>query len=147
MLHMKLEKKCKTSHLFSKNEIFFVFIKISTSVKIIGYLQRYGLMFKTSLQLSLTSFSSIPLSIKKKNSNGYYMYLASFREKEQYYTNIEPRWQTKPNTVLPERIQLISLITHVLFVIVQSQRMCSCTLLYITFFTVHYRILPNHVWH
>lgn len=97
MLHMKLEKKCKTSHLFSKNEIFFVFIKIYTSVKIIGYLQRYGLMFKTSLQLSLTSFSSIPLSIKKKNSNGYYMYLASFREKEQYYTNIEPRWQTKPN--------------------------------------------------
>lgn len=54
MLHIKSEKKCKTSHLSSQNEIFFVFIKISTCVKIIGYLQRYGLMFKTSLQLSLT---------------------------------------------------------------------------------------------
>lgn len=97
MLHIKSEKKCKTSHLSSQNEIFFVFIKISTCVKIIGYLQRYGLMFKTSLQLSLTSYSSISLLIFFKNSNGYYMCLACFRENEHYYTNIEPRWQTKPN--------------------------------------------------
>lgn len=107
MLHIKSEKKCKTSHLSSQNEIFFVFIKISTSVKIIGYLQRYGLMFKTSLQLSLTKFSSISLSNNFFfNSNGYYMYLASFREKEQYYTNIEPRWQTKPNITRTYSIDL-----------------------------------------
>lgn len=56
----------------------------------------------------------------------------------------------KPNQILPERFQLISLITHVLFVIVQSQRMCSCTLLYITFsrfIIVYYQIMchtKNH---
>lgn len=50
----------------------------------------------------------------------------------------------KPNQILPERFQLISLITHVLFVIVQYQRMCSVTALH-NVFTVHYRILPNRV--
>lgn len=142
MLHMKLEKKCKTSHLFSKNEIFFVFIKIYTSVKIIGYLQRYGLMFKTSLQLSLTSFSSIPLSIKTKIQMGITCILPVSERRNSITQTLNHGG--KPNQILLKRLQLISFITHVLFVIVQYQRMCSVTALH-NVFTVHYLILPNHV--
>lgn len=49
----------------------------------------------------------------------------------------------RPNQILLERLQLMSSITHLQFVIVQYQRMCSVTALH-NVFTVHYRILPNH---
>lgn len=61
----------------------------------------------------------------------------------RYYTNIQPRWQTKPNITRTYSVDLSHNTCTIRYCTV-PKNVFSHTALH-NVFTVHYRILPNHV--
>lgn len=122
----------------------FFFINVYTSINIIISLQRNGLMFKTSLKLYLTSFLLISRFFHFFFPIGFTFITPVSERRNSIIKTLNHGG--KPNQTLLERVQLISYITHftIRYCKIPKNVFSHC-LTCITFFTIHYRLLSNHV--